>query len=373
MKVLNSDVSWLELLYDLVLVAALILINESLLEKPFLGGIGMATLSLSALYVLWLLTALINNRFPSERIDRRLLTVVQMLLLFIAAQSAVSADGHLMRLAALGAALLTVSAMYFLASRGAHGPAPRTGRAALVVLAAAGACFVGIVFTGWASSAILVAALVIALIPLKLVHAGGMNAAYPIRGEHLRDRLGQLMLIAFGEGFIAMVFALGLGDSTPNYLFLVLTFATIFALGATYFDSVIANGYPTTGRRWIGSLAAHLLVVMGAVAALDGLSMLVASEPIDLVADAGLRLALAFSYCMAGYAVIGWANSGRFRRTEGLHAIAAAVLLAVGVLVAVTGWLSVGTMGVLCVSIIGIDSLLTVRIMGRERGPSGAS
>ena len=74
----DRKAGWLELFYDLAVVAALGVSNDAFIEHPSFETAYFSLLALAALFSVWLLTTLIHNRFAIDGIIYRILLLLQM-------------------------------------------------------------------------------------------------------------------------------------------------------------------------------------------------------------------------------------------------------------------------------------------------------
>ena len=81
----SPTVSWFELFYDLVVVAAVSLTNDAFLDDPSTETAKAAVLGILALSWVWFLTTLFSNVFPGQDLVRRLFMLVQMAAVVVAA------------------------------------------------------------------------------------------------------------------------------------------------------------------------------------------------------------------------------------------------------------------------------------------------
>ena len=84
----SPTVTWFELFYDLVVVAAVSLTNDVFLARPTAGTAITGAVCMTALAWVWFLTTLFNNLFPGQDILRRLLLVLQMGAIVVAGLAA---------------------------------------------------------------------------------------------------------------------------------------------------------------------------------------------------------------------------------------------------------------------------------------------
>lgn len=74
----RRSVSWLELFYDLIYVAALIQLGEALSENVTWAGAGQFVALFSLLWWAWIGTTFFSNRIDADDLPHRLLVFVQM-------------------------------------------------------------------------------------------------------------------------------------------------------------------------------------------------------------------------------------------------------------------------------------------------------
>jgi low temperature requirement protein LtrA len=368
-------VGWFEVFYDLVLVAAVLHGSKLFDQDPSLAkGAWLAT-TLLVLLTMWLLTTLSFNAAPEDSALRRMLTLVQMLALVIASLS-VSRTGGLSDstgLIALGVAFASVAVLYAMRAR-RGGP---TRRGATVVgwstAAAALVCLLGALLPEgsgpyWTHPRTYAfgLALALAVLPLITIYLGELESTGSLDREHLTERIGQLVIISLGESFADLILSLGAFESIPNPPYLVLTFVIIYAVWAIYFRTVLPPGIPTGGgrvRAWIG---AHYLLIFGSIGTAAGFSAL-AVVPFDdaSAALASYRLPLPLLYVMVSFILLTWIAGVTERGFLLVHAVAAALLLAV----ALVGILAFSeraiTMGALAAAIVLAD-LAAVAWIGRR-------
>ena len=334
-------VSWFEVFYDLVLVAAVLHGSHLFEESPsFAKGVWLSV-TLLVLLTLWLLTTLTFNTLRKDWNLRRLLTLAQMMALVIASLSISRTSGlsDSTGLVALAAAFGCVSILYWLEARGAS-PAPRGPRLiAISTTMAVVVCLIGALFpesdaplfVNPASIALCIA-VALALVPMFTAYLGSLAKTGALDRDHLAERMGQLVIIALGESFADLIISLGDFDSIPNPVYLVLTFVVIYALWAIYFRTVLPAGIPKSPGRVRGWIASHYLLLFGAIGTAAGLSALTVL-PFDdtAVALASFRLPLPLLYVMIAFLLLTWIAGIPDRRFLWVHVAAGALLLALTV------------------------------------------
>lgn len=299
--------TWFELFYDLVIVAAIGHGSHLFIAQPsFTFGTWLAV-TLVIMTTLWLLTALHANLFEGQGWGYRLLILVQMMGLAVSNLSIGADDGlpTSVGLAALGVSFGSIAAMYATAGRG-H--APFRARPTVISTGIAGAILVlGSVLTParltW-EAATLALALALVLVPLLGPVLRQVLTAHLLNADHLGERFGQLFIIVLGESFIGVMMAMsGLG-AIPNPPVFALAFVIPFLGWAAYFTWVEPRGLPRTPwllRAWIASF---VVLLFGAVGAGDAMSVLV-TETWAQVIDAHARwLPLSLLYACVGLGLL---------------------------------------------------------------------
>ncbi|HAN69971.1 MAG TPA: hypothetical protein DCQ36_00020 [Actinobacteria bacterium] len=375
----GSRASWFEVLYDLILVAA-VLHGSSLFEQdPSLAKGTWLAATLLVLLTMWLLTTLTFNTTPEDWTLRRLLTLVQMLALVVASLSISRTSGlsDSTGLFALGVAFASVAVLYFMRAR-------RRGldrRGATIVgwstSAAALVCLIGALLPE-ASGPILTRpttyvfalVLVLGLVPLVTVYLGELEASHLLDRQHLAERAGQLVIISLGESFADLVFTLGGFDFIPNPTYLVLTFVIIYVVWAIYFRTVVPPGIPHGAGRVRVWMAAHYLLIFGAIGMATAFSVLATMSFDDASAAlASYRLPLPLFYVMVSFVVLVWVTGISERSFLWVHSVAALLLLG---LVAAGVFLPdnrPATMGVVAAAIVIADVAVISWMRRGDRGP----
>lgn len=363
-------VSWFELFYDLVVIAAVGLTNDVFIDDPTPATAALAIGSMTSLAWVWFLTTLYNNVNPSRDVGRRLLLVVQMAAITIAGLAVDQGHGVNARggLIAYGVALLIVASLNAVGGR-------RPGGVALPyvpVLIAAGICFVGALFENHYARWVLLVTLVVSILPMLTFSYPAWRNAPGLRLDHLRERLGLFVLIILGEGFLQLVSALHNLDAIPRGELIPIVFLLSFAVWWIYFDGTFGESTNLHTVRWRLALLGHLTLVFGIAGTLDILVLLTAGEDREL----GDELLTYFVVCMAlvlvSFAVLGLTVRQRLG-AQGWTAIVCAGLIALVGLVLLpqdeTSTLLVVALS--AVAVIGNAVFAVVRSRGVEHEHSG--
>jgi low temperature requirement protein LtrA len=334
-------VGWFELFYDLVIVAAVSYTGHTFAAEPTWGlGLWIAAWTL-IMFVLWLLTTLGNNLVPTDSAVRRMLGLLQMLAIVVAALGTVADEGlsNATGFGALALAFASVCVTY-----GLLRPEDPRVRRHVRALAWASGVAAGILALGlllpdsaeWtltgAPTWIITGGVGAAAVPLVVVVgrcAGLMDA------EHLRERLGQLVIIVLGEAFIGLVTTLGGLSSIPNPVYFVLTFLVVFAIWTLYFSSVMPAGVPAGAGRLRSWLLMHVLLMFGAIGAagvFSSLTLVAFGAGGDDVHLNGEWTTLPLFFVLVAIACMTWIAAGRLTVLVRVNLAGAGLLLLVAVI-----------------------------------------
>ena len=326
--------SWFELFYDLVLVAAISQAGKVFVKEPTWAMTGFIGSGILVLFGIWLLTTISYGLFRRDAAWRRLLLLIQMLGVVVAALS-LSKTG-LPAWAGFVALAMVVATQTFIYARFTRVDAPMQGSLRIVVwsTALAAAIFAvaaAILSTASADDWVLVS-------PLALVAGGGVmllsiiwrvapGVLSSIDLHHLDERFGLLVIIVLGESFINLVSNLGTLGSIPNPVAFLLAFLIAYALWAIYFTSVQAYEMPSTiwaFRLWI---LAHVVFVTAAVAVAVEFTDLSTHAVADLNVTIGNWTPLPMIGALSVVALMTWRAKGAPRAMLRAHLVAIAALV----------------------------------------------
>jgi len=264
-------VGWLELFYDLIFVAAFIVLGNALSHHLTWVGFAVFSLTFSSLWLVWSGTTFLMNRYQQDDILHRILILTQMFLIGGLAISGTEVlEGHLTRFSLFMAGCLILIAVGYLRGWAQQ----QFGRPY--------AYYWGAVF--------LVATIPFALAPLLppliqgvcwgvgllIVFVGSFTKTaihlghrFPTDLHHLSERFGLLTLIVLGESFVKVVSSL---HSTPDMGSLLQAgFALLITccLWWVYFDDIAGSDLkeiPFALPIWIFShLPFHLFLTAAGV------------------------------------------------------------------------------------------------------------
>jgi low temperature requirement protein LtrA len=270
----SETVTWLELFYDLVMVAAIIVFSHSLSVQPT-WEIALKTLVIfTVLWWVWLITTLLVNADPSTNTLRRGLLFAQMLtmvlLIIVGSHDEIPWREPLAPI--VGALLIIVAALHEVTRQTRNDLATfaATRRNSFLV-AAILATLSGYVpleaaWVLWAVTGVLL------VVPV-LVDRYDLGSERPVANlEHLAERLAGLTTIVIGESFIRVALT---GSSRHlyeiNFIIVCLEFLVVCSIWIAYFDSIAMAGMPSGRRRQRWWLLGHLPLHVGVIGTAVGL------------------------------------------------------------------------------------------------------
>lgn len=326
----SPPVSWFELFFDLVVVAAVNVTNDRYLEHPSSGTALIAILGLISLCWVWFLTTVSNNLFTESGLLRRGLILVQMAALILAALAVDYADPARMGrgLAVYGVAL-GVSAALLLRGSGDWRPTSLRRPATLTAIAAGVCIIVGVIGPEplWPY---LVGALALSAAPLLIADRSAPTPPFVARPDHMRERLGLIVLIVLGDGFLLLVQALGTKGSIPNLGVFAMTFVMSVSIWALYFEGTFSSRTNVAGMRWRLTLLGHLALLFGMLGTLDCLVLFTAREQDRLGEQTITYFAVCIGVVLVSFSVLGFTARGRWGTASWVQLASGLVLAAAG-------------------------------------------
>ncbi len=316
-------VGWLELLQDLVIVV---------LAMSLFSGLQF---SWESTWVIWYLVAIVyvfgawaawvlaSNRFPDDGIVVQLLTMVWIVGAMVAATGTLwhgwSTEETLNGGMAL--AFLALALRYAYAGMQSADSRRATTLGAALSLLASGILAAGTFTLPYVAMAVGPA---IGLVGILVVFPRLLPPDATISAHHLRERLGQFVLILLGDTFLEIVIGKERGG-TFSFAGIALAAAAVFLLWRAYFIHVLPTGPPARVRRMQGWLLLHLPLIIGV-----GLtSVTLAANAVPLPAavveeleayteDVGFLTSLGIAYL--GLAAVTAASAGWRNRSTVVHA-----------------------------------------------------
>ena len=368
--------SWFELFYDLVIVAAVAHGSHVLSggQSVSLGAWLIGTFVVA--FVLWFSTSIAVNIAPGEVPARKTLMFVQMIAMTIANLSISRTEGlsDTWGFAGVAVAFATVAMIYALMAR----TIPALRAAALVWASSMGATAVILGFGallpsdgGSRPAAVFAVAMVVAIVPMAVTGIPRLVRGSHTASEHLAERLGQFVIIVLGESFLGLVIVLDGFDRIPGPVYFALSLLVAGALWAVYFTGIFPMGLPGSAGRLELWLAGFVVFLVGAAYSAS-LHAEFAAQDDSAVADAHPFAPLPAAYVLVGALVLCWV--GGERRVRSFALIHAAALAALAV--AWAGLLLVGQESGQALILLGsgtviVDGLACLAMQGRSRNPTG--
>ncbi len=299
----QRTVDWLELFYDLVYVAALIQLGQSLAADLSGRAIGRFVLLFSLLWWAWTSTTLLMNRVRVDDLLHRVLMIAQMFAIGTVAVLVEGAFGvHAAGFAVAYAFIrLTLAVMYARVWLNIPRARPLVDSFVVVHLTTAVLWMASAVipvpakFWVWGAAFVIdIASIASPWTRRRLTHD------FPPDREHRAERYALFTIIVLGESFIKIIGAVANQGVTVSTLVNgALAFLVVAGLWWTYFDDVAES--PIRSRSGRDPMAAlwsvlHLPMAMGLTAAGVGLGKLALSEidtPIEVAFAWLLTLSLA--------------------------------------------------------------------------------
>jgi low temperature requirement protein LtrA len=333
-KASSQRVSWFELFYDLVLVAAISQVGKVYVKEPTWAMTCLIAASVVVLFGIWLLTTVGYGLFRRETAWRRVLLLIQMLGVVVAALS-LSKTGlpGWAGFIAIAVVVITQTLIYVGLTRVS---APMQGSLRVVVwstsiavvifaLAATFMLLASVDNTNLLATLALIAGGAVILVPLIWRVMPGVLPSIDL--HHLDERFGLLVIVVLGESFINLVSNLGTLGSIPNPIAFLLAFLIAYALWSIYFSSVQAYEIPTHAwafRLWV---VAHLLFVAAAIAVAVEFTDLSTHAVDELNVATGNWTPLPMIGAVCAVALMSWQAKGAPRAMLRAHLIAIAALV----------------------------------------------
>ncbi len=266
---------WVELFYDLVFVAAILVFSSAVSHLHDAGHISWVVAVFAAVWWVWISTTLYVNRFHADDLTHRLLVLVQMFLLVLVAMESRAgvADDAPYLAVTYGLLLGTVAAMYWRSAR-AGGPHAAFARRLAVLNGAAALCFfVAAPLPDAFRITFAAIGLAVVVVP-GVMRSTRLASAPPLDEAHLVERMGAFTIIVCGESFVKVAIAVSSNTvSAVDIVALAFQFVLTFAIWASYFEDIPHAG--VNQRRFAPWLALHLVAQICIAGTAIGVSKLV--------------------------------------------------------------------------------------------------
>ncbi len=284
-----KKVSWLELFYDLILVAAAIQLGDALSKEikdthhalgPSLKFAGF----FCTLFWAWASFTFYSNRFDIDDFTHRGLVFLNMMsigAMAITAPAAIRGEGSVVYAMAFGLSFAVLTLMYLRAWR--HEEATRDfTRFTVFVYASSAALIMGSALFPPPWRFLLWAGAVLAII--VSFNTPGTREHYrrhPADTEHMSERFGLLIIIVLGESFVKVLSLVSSSEMATDPRFVassLLTLLITFCVWWIYFDDVAGakiRDKAGAGTVWV---MGHMPLAIGITALGVGLKKLVGAD-----------------------------------------------------------------------------------------------
>lgn len=325
-------VTWFELFYDLVVIAA-VANGSHLVAQEQSFGLGLwLVITFVVTFVLWFSTSLIVNISPGGLPWGHGLMFAQMVAITLANLALSRTEGlaDSWGFAGLAAAFASVAALYAIAGRRMPDLRPSVMPGAWGMGAAAAVLAVGALGPDLPSAlslSVLLVGVTIGAAPIAVVVLRRVCRMRRLDPHHLGERLGQFVIIVLGESFLALTLTLTGMASVPGPTSFVLALLVAGSLWVIYFETIAPVGIPFSSGRLLMWLSVFMVFLVG-VGYSASLHAVYAARDWDAMSDGHPFTPLPAVYAITGallLSVIG----GRTRHGAAMriHSVALAILV----------------------------------------------
>lgn len=236
---LAQIVVWLELFYDLVFVAAILVLSTAVSHVADATRVLWLVGVFVGLWWVWFSTTLYMNRYHSSDTVHRVLLLAQMLVVaFVSleAGAGVRRDQDWLG-ATFGVLILLIAAMYWHASRTAVEHRHFAHSMAVLHGASGGLLMLSVPFSETVQLVLTAVAFAVLLVP-AVVRAARPADFPPVDQHHLVHRMGEFTIIVCGESFVKVAIVSSGALEGINAVTLAFQFVLTFALWASYFEDI---------------------------------------------------------------------------------------------------------------------------------------
>jgi low temperature requirement protein LtrA len=326
----QAERGWLELFYDLVFVAAILILSSAFSHNHDVGeGIWFVGAFVGVWWV-WLATTLHANRFPDDDLGYRIVALIQMFFVAMVAIGASDGSQSNPEFVSFCYAALTLSIAFTFLRHPGLGARGSFARGRIVEYLVATALFVVAAPLPEEPRIILwVLGLAVTILP-AVAHC---RKAPPLEESHLIERLAALTIIMCGEAFVKVALTADTdGFDHLDVLAVGLEFVIVFAIWSSYFDDIPVAGVAARAQDRAAWLGAHLLFHLGIVGVAIGVSRFLVLNPdndipTDDVAAVALPMAAVYLGLIAISAVSRRRPLGRLVRARLGAVVAVAVIV----------------------------------------------
>jgi len=273
--VLDHMSTWIELFYDLIFVAAILIFSAAVEHIHPSYDVSWIVLVFAASWWVWFTTTVCANRFHMSDFYHRQLLLFQMLvivLMAVEARVSVTRDSTYLALE-YGLLLLTIAIMYFRAFRRPGPDRKYAGRMASLN-ALVGVLFVVAVLLPETARLVVSGVALILLVGPSIGLLSQMQEFSEADERHIAERMGAFTLIVCGESFVEIALSVSGAVITRVDVFsLVFEFILVFAIFTSYFEDIPAAGLDQRLFGWWATL--HLVVQISIAATAVSASKLI--------------------------------------------------------------------------------------------------
>jgi low temperature requirement protein LtrA len=300
-------VGFLELFYDLVFVAATMVVSNVFSADVSWSGAFTCALLFALLWLLWFHTTTLANVERTDDLTHRVLVLVQMFFITLTVVAFANRETSASDFVGITYAVAVFSVAY-LHHRAAQ-TSPQAGawarrRRDRLVVAGLLVLSTGL-FDDRLDDVALFLAIVVLVVPSAL-GSGRKAPAPPVDVHHLVERGALLTLIMCGEAFVKVGLVVSTGTiEASDVLAMVVEFVGVFAIFFIYFDDIPKAGVrPGTGKGELWALA-HLPLHIGIVGVAIGISKFLQTASHPVHDEVSVILGVSFALVYAGLAVVG--------------------------------------------------------------------
>lgn len=369
----TQRVTWMELFYDVIVAATMLLIYGSLAKHLSWAEFFWLSAIALVVFAMWLSTTLVFNRLPADTTGRRLFVIAQMIALVLSVASMENSDridGDV-GIIALGVAMLILAAMWEFIRRVAVDASPADRLTVVAFLVGSLFLLSAALLPDPLNEAVFCTGALIGFVPMFVMQIPRLCAAGQIDMHHLVERLGGLVLIMLGETFLEMAVLFTKGGN-PRLFGALLVLILITIVWWQYFTYVTAPLAQRSGARLQFTLLGHAMLILGLGSSALALTevALALNEELPLPVLAGI-LGGSLALVYAGFATIVASNDQQPRRLVVLIAAVFAFGL-VGFLFATIWELDEQVLGLVIIAISLATLLLTAAVSRTSvRSPAG--
>lgn len=325
----------LELFYDLIFVAAIVVLSDSYSHSPTASDLGWLAIVFALIWLVWMQTSLLFNLSGSDSSIIRFMVLAQMMLLVLAAVSA--ADGVYEHSEYVGpiyaVILLLLAAMHWFIERSDAGMRRYVRRRIAACLLGAVIFVITPLYPDPGYLIFWTIGFLVILAPS--LHPDPM-AGRPVRREHLVERFGAFTIIMLGESFVKTALTASIGQMEGlDLICLTGTFLIVFSIWWLYFAHVPEAGPPPGHSGHVAWMMSHLPLHLCIVGIAVGAAKAISQSDHDLEPQIIPYLSVPLVGVLTSLAVIELlAGEGRSNKVAGLYAGVAASVLTLGLLAA---------------------------------------